>query len=123
MTQEFKNTIEFHIAYSIMINAAQHQGFCTYQEIARAINLPLSGNYMQDQISELIGCVSQNEVDLGRPMLSSIVVGVSGKPGKGYFNFAKELNHLQETEDPITFWQSECQKVYDTWKIKYRLHK
>ena len=33
---KYYQTKEYFIAYSIMINAARHRGFATYQEIAQA---------------------------------------------------------------------------------------
>jgi len=83
VTTDWMNTKEYFITYSIMINAAKHFGLCTYQEIAQAIGISTAGSYMNNVVSGLIGLVSENEVKNGRPMLSCIVVGVSGKPGKG----------------------------------------
>lgn len=106
-----------------MINAARHFGFCTYQEIAQAIGISTAGNYMGKIVGELIGLVSKNEMEHGRPMLSSIVVGISGKPGDGYFNWAKELGLLKEGKDEWAFWESECKKIYEEWKIQYKVSK
>ena len=112
---------EYFIAYSILINAAQHQGFATYQEIAQAIGLPTAGSYMASQIGSLLGQVSANERKHERPMLSAIAVGVSGKPGEGFLPYAKDLGYFKEGEDPHTFWEAECHKVYQEWKIPYRI--
>lgn len=91
-----KNSKEYFIAYSLMINAAQHQGFCTYQEIAQAVGLPTAGSYMGSVVGELLGNISENEVSLGRPMLSAIVVGVNGQPGSGFIPYAKELGLFKD---------------------------
>ena len=120
---KYFQTKEYFIAYSIMINAAQHQGFATYQEIAQTIGLPTAGSYMGGEIGDLIGLVSENEIEQGRPMLSAIVVGVSGKPGGGFAPWAIKLGLLQEGEDVDTFWENECQKLYKEWKITYRVSK
>ena len=111
----------FYIAYSIMINAAQHHGFATYQEIAQAVGLPKAGSYMSRQIGGLIGAISKNEMALKRPMLSAIVVGVKGKPSDGFYTWARDLGVLKEGDDEEAFWKSECKKVYDAWKVKYRI--
>jgi hypothetical protein len=116
-----KNSKEYFIAYSLMINAAQHQGFCTYQEIAQAVGLPTAGSYMGSVVGELLGNISENEVSLGRPMLSAIVVGVNGKPGSGFIPYAKELGLFKDGDDEDTFWQKECQKIYEEWKTNYRV--
>lgn len=81
---KWAQTKEYFIAYSILINAAQHRGFATYQEIAQAVGLPTAGNYMSSQIGNLLGTISTNEKEQGRPMLSALAVGTSGKPGEGF---------------------------------------
>ena len=110
---------EFYIAYSVLINAAQHHGLATYQEIALATGLPTIGNNMASEIGQLIGAVSENEVQQGRPMLSALAVGVSGKPGEGFTELAKKINHFQEGMDGEDFWEKECQAVYEEWKTTY----
>jgi len=117
---DWMNTKEYFITYSIMINAAQHGGVATYQEIAQANGFPLVGSYMGKVMGELVGLVSENEVNQGRPMMSSIVVSVSGKPGEGYYTLARELGLLHEGEDEEVFWRRECEKVYEAWKKPYR---
>ena len=123
MSDKWMNTKEYFVTYSLMVNAAQHHGFVTYQEVAQANGFPTFGSYMGRVVGELVGLVSENEVDQGRPMMSSIVVGVSGKPGKGYFDWAKELGLLNEGEDEDAFWHAECEKIYEAWKIPYRKEK
>lgn len=117
---KWSDSKEYFIAYSIIINAAQHQGYATYQEIAQAVGLPTAGSYMGSVVGELLGTISQNEVNMGRPMLSAIVVGVNGEPGGGFIPCAKELGLFQDGEDEGAFWQKECQKIYEEWKISYR---
>ena len=114
---------EFYIAYSIMINAAQHQGFATYQEIAQAVGLPTAGSYMGGAIGGLLGAISENEVQHNRPMLSAVAIGVSGKPSGGFFTLARELGLFNDEDDEDIFWKNECDKLYDEWKIKYRISK
>lgn len=116
-------TKEFYIAYSIMINAAQHHGFATYQEIAQSVGLPTAGSYMGGALGGLLGSVSENEVQHDRPMLSAIAVGVSGKPSGGFFSLAQKLGLFNAGDDEEAFWKNECKKIYDVWKIKYRISK
>ena len=114
---------EFYIAYSIKINAAQHQGFASYQEIAQAVGLPTAGNFMSGEIGDLLRAVSENEVQHDRPMLSAIAVGVNGKLGGGFFSLARDLGLFNDRDDEEIFWKNECKKIYDEWKIKYRISK
>lgn len=114
---------KFYIAYSIIINAAQHQGFATYQEIAQAVGLPTAGSYMGGAMGRLLGTISENEVKHDRPMLSAIAIGVSGKPSGGFFTLARKLGLFNDGDNEEIFWKNECRKIYDTWKIKYRISK
>jgi hypothetical protein len=112
---------EYYIVYGILINAAQHQGFATYQEIAQAIGLPTSGSYMGSQVGGLLGAISANEMKQGRPMLSAIAIGTNSKPGHGFIPWAKELRYLKEGDDEQVFWENECRKIYEEWRISYRI--
>jgi hypothetical protein len=121
--EKWFDTKEYFIAYSIMIIAARHQGFATYQEIAQAVGLPTAGSYMGGQIGGIIGAVSKNEIEQGRPMLSAIVIGTNGKPGGGFIPWAKELGLFIDGQDETEFWKKECRKVYDAWRPTYRISK
>jgi len=67
MSKGWSDTKEYFITYSILINAAQHQGVATYQEAAQACGLPTSGNYMSNVVGQILGLVSQNEIAHNRP--------------------------------------------------------
>jgi len=41
---------------------------------------------MGREVGEMIGEISREEVQNGRPMLSAIVVGTSGVPGDGFLH-------------------------------------
>lgn len=121
--EKYAQSKEYFIVYSILIGAAKHHGFATYQEIAQAIGLPTAGNYMGAKVGDLLGTISEHESKQGRPMLSAIAVGTNGKPGGGFFPWAKKLGYLQEGDDEQAFWQNECKKIYEEWKITYRISK
>ena len=114
---------EFYIAYSILINAAQHQGFATYQEIAQTVGLPTAGSYMGGEMGRLLGTISENEVHHSRPMLSAIAIGVNRRLGTGFISLARKLGLFNDGDDEEIFWKNECKKIYDEWKIKYRISK
>ena len=46
---------------------------------------------MGSVLGDIVGAISQNEVQNHHPMISAIVVGVNGKPREGFFNWAREL--------------------------------
>ena len=114
---KYRGTKEFGLIYTELITAAKYRGTVTYQEIAQIMGLPLSGNHMSKQVGWILGEISAYELENGRPMLSAIAVGVNGKPGQGYFEWARKLGRLT-TVDEWAFWESECQAVYNTWKVK-----
>lgn len=116
---KYRGTIDYALVYSELITAAKYRGTVTYQEIAKMMGLPLTGNYMQNLIGQILGEISDDEVEKGRPMLSAIVVGVKGVPGQGFYNFARELGRLTDQTDE-EFWEAEKKAVYDTWKVKLR---
>jgi hypothetical protein len=119
---KYRGKKEYHIIYSELINAARYRGTVTYQEIAMILGLPLKGSYMGSVIGGLLGDISEDEVNEGRPMLSAVAVGVSGIPGKGFYGLAHE--HGKEFENTkegrLKFWEDEKQTVYETWKIELK---
>ena len=112
-------TVEYHLVYYALINAARTRGTVTYQELALLVGLPLSGNYMGKRIGELLGVVSQNEVQHQRPMLSALAVNTSGKPGTGFLPWAEKLGLIKAGDDPDSFWNKECEACYQTWKQQF----
>ena len=107
----------FHIIYNELITAARYRGTVKYQEIAMLMDLPLSGNYMGSEVGSILGAISEEEHNRGRPMLSAVAVGSTGSPGEGFFNLARGLG-AQFEDSPKgkrAFWEQEKKKVYETW--------
>lgn len=113
----YRGKREYGLIYTELITAAKYRGTVTYQEIAQIMGLPLQGNHMSREVGWVLGEISEDELKNGRPMLSAIAVGVNGKPGAGFFDWARKLGRLT-SEDEWAFWESECKAVYDTWKVK-----
>ena len=109
----------YHFVYHELVMAARYRGLVTYQEIAKLMGLLLTGGHMAREVGQILGEISQDEIANGRTMLSAIVVGVSGEPGDGFYNLAKELGrlHSDTKEARLLFWEQEKQAVYDAWKI------
>ena len=116
-----RGSIAYLKVYSELITAARYQGLVTYQAIAQLVGLPLVGSYMGSQIGTILGYISEDEVAAGRPMLSALAVGVSGKPGPGFAALAKQLGRLQEgsPDEDVRFWEKERNAVYAAWKADY----
>ena len=123
MAMDWSNTKEYFITYSILIDAARHQGITTYQEIAQACGLPTAGAFMGSVVGQILGVISQNELAHNRPMLSAIAFGVTGAPGEGFFNWAKELGVMKAEEEKGSFLSRERERIYEVWKVPYRISK
>ena len=117
---KYRGTKEYHLIFNELITAAQYRGTVTYQEIAIIMGLPLSGGYMAGQVGKVLGEISEDEINNGRPMLSAIAVGVSGLPGPGFYKIATDLEKLKENTEEVQlkFWETEKAAVYETWRVK-----
>ena len=119
VSSKYRGTKEYHLAYMTLITAAQYRGLVTYARIAQILGITQPGHHMAREVGQLLGEISEDEHLNGRPMLSALAVGVTGRPGEGFFALARGLGKLS-TEDPAEserFWQSERERVYETWKL------
>src|SRR5258706_7978358 len=95
MDNKYRGTKDYFLIYAELIRAARYRGTVTYQELADLIALPLQGNYMGAELGGYLGAISEDEVKLyGRPMLSAIAVTLNGRPGGGFYAYAKDLGKL-----------------------------
>ena len=115
VSNKYRGTIEYHLAFSKLIAAARYRGTVTYQELAMVLGLPLVGAYMGAETGHLLGEISEDEVRAGRPMLSAVAVNVQGRPGPGFYSLAKLLGKLAEGADEPAFWREELESVHRTW--------
>ena len=118
MDEKYKGQIVFQKIYWELIQAAQYRGYVTYQEIAQMMSLPLTGSYMGREVGQILYEISQEEHNRGRPMLSALVVGISGSPGDGFFVLARNLGyHFEDSSiGKRKFWEEEKQNVYQTFQ-------
>jgi len=114
-------TVDYHLVYSALVNAARFRGTVTYQELAHMVGLPLVGSHMGRRLGNILGTISQNEVEHGRPMLSALAVKVSGIAGDGFFAFAGDMGllHSDESADQETFWEDQKRQCYEIWQQKF----
>ena len=108
--------------FSELITAARYGGTTTYQAVAGIIGLPLTGNYMGKEVGQILGEISEDELNQGRPMLSAVVVGVSGLPGSGFFELARGLGKLKidSNADEHRFWEEEKATVHAEWRRVFK---
>lgn len=118
MSKEYRGTREYALVLAELITAARYRGTVTYQELAALIGLPLTGNYMGNELGQYLGAISEDEVKQGRPMLSAIAVTTTGKPGGGFYSWAKSIGRVASDDpaDHAAFWESEKKAVYATWQ-------
>ena len=63
-TGKYRGQKIYHIVYHELIMAARYHGVITYQEIARLMGLPKSGNFMGKELGEILGEISADEVKI-----------------------------------------------------------
>ncbi len=121
MSKQYRGTREYALIFAELITAARYRGTVTYQELAELVGLPTHGSHMGAELGAYLGAISEDEVQQGRPMLSAIAVGKNGRPGGGFFPFAKELGRLASDEpaDQQAFWEAEKKVVYATWQRSF----
>ena len=119
---KYRGSKEYLLVYCELIRAARYRGMTTYQAIADIMGLPLRGGHMAAEVGQMLGEILQDELDHGRPMLSTIVVSVRGSPGPGFFNLARGVGKLQDDskEGEQRFWEEEKKAVYTTWQKEFK---
>ena len=113
---KYRDTTTYVHVLAELVRAAQYRGLTTYQDIAVIMGLPLKGSHMGAQTGHILGEISEDEVRAGRPMLSAVAVGVSGRPGTGFYELARTLRRFTGNVEEATFWEREREAVYDAWK-------
>jgi len=123
VTDKYRGTKACALVYCEMVQAARYGGITTYQAIAQIMNLPLTGSHMGREVGHVVGAISEDELNNGRPMLSAIVVSVSGRPGPGFFALARDLGKLKEDskEAEERFWEMERAAIYKTWRRAFKV--
>lgn len=109
------STVYFHVLAEL-VRAAQYHGVTTYQDIAVIMGLPTRGSYMGAETGQILGEIAEDEVRAGRPMLSAVAVGVSGKPGPGFYVLAQLLGSLNSADEDLDFWRRERDAAYKAWR-------
>jgi|SRR5579863_1349574 len=97
---------------SHLIGVASRRETITYTDLTTAVGIPWSHRNPNDRklIGELLGEISKQEYERGRPMLTAIVVqkGVD-YPGPGFYGF---LDFPPNDE----FCRTELRRVHDYWE-------
>ena len=116
VSDKYRGTTKYFHVLAELVRTAQYRGLTTYQDIALLMDLPQSGSHMGKEIGSILGEISEDEVRAGRPMLSSVAIGVNGKAGSGLFGLARDLGRLDQNKDESAFWKEELLAAYSAWR-------
>lgn len=121
ISSKYRGSVQYHLVYCELIRAARYHGLTTYQAIAQIMGLPLKGSHMGREVGQMLGEISEDEVNRGRPMLSAVAVSVNGLPGPGLFSLARQFGRLSEEgkAEQEKFWKDEVSAVYKTWSREF----
>jgi len=117
---KYRGSKEFFQVYAELIQAARFQGVVTYKRIGHLLEIDTPGHHLAAEVGHVLGEVSEDEHDAGRPLLSAVAVRVDeGVPGRGFFGLARDLGMLDADGDAPRdgFWEKERARVYDTWYV------
>jgi hypothetical protein len=113
---KYRGTTKYIHVLAELVRAAQYRGVTTYQDVAVIMGLPMKGSHMGAELGIVLGEIAEDEVNASRPLLSAVAVGVSGKPGPGFFALARQLGKLGKAEDEQAFWCTERDAAYEAWR-------
>jgi len=114
----YRRTPKYGLVYSALVMAAHARSMLAYTGVARLAGLAERGNPMATQVGRLVGEISEDEVTLGRPMLSALVVEKdTGQPGEGFFKLARDLGVFNGNgkNEKRKFLSREKAKLYSVW--------
>lgn len=119
VSDKYRGTKEYFVVHSELVTAARYRGTITYMEVARILNIHQPGGYMgKEELGQILGEISEDEVARDRPMLSALAVSTAGEPSGGFFDLAQQLG-LLENNSPAgrkQFWSQTCRALYQTWQ-------
>lgn len=87
----------------------------TYNDLAALVDLDMDDPVDAKELAGGIRAVSLSEHGAGRPLLSTLVVGLkTRRPGKGFFRLAQHLGRHDGFDDG-TFFTHELRRVHEHW--------
>jgi hypothetical protein len=119
VTPKYRGKKQYFLAYSALVAAAHSRSLLTYAGIAHLTGLPTKGSVMAKEVGHLLGEISEDENDTGRPLLSALVVYKGdGTPSYGFYKLARQLGMLAGTSKTAekAFTIKEQTKLFDFWK-------
>ena len=101
--------------YEMLREVAGRQKTTHYEDIAPMLGLKMGDPADRVRIGQILGEISKQEHDAGRPMLSAVVTHKGDeRPGPGFFELAQELG-LVGSMGGETFFIHELKRVHAHW--------
>ena len=101
--------------YEKLREAARQQKTTRYEDIAPMLGLKMGDPADRVRIGQILGEISKQEHEAGRPMLSAVVTRKGDeRPGPGFFELAQQLG-LVGAMDSDTFFIHELKRVHGWW--------
>lgn len=99
----------------LLIDSAKRQDTIAYSDLVARVN-SIHFNAYDQRLFAMLGQISVDESDAGRPLLSVVVVHKTGdmRPGPGFFDLAKSLGRDTSNIDKV--WTSELKEVFKHWR-------
>jgi hypothetical protein len=116
VTSKYRGTTVYFHVLAELVRAAQYRGVTTYQDIAVIMSLPQTGTLMGKETGHFLGEISEDEVAKGRAMLSSVAVGINGKPGEGFYALAELMGLFKPKDERVGFWHQQRDAAYAAWR-------
>src|SRR6266705_2849202 len=95
----------------VLIEKAKQRAMIPYSELVGLVK-EVNFNAYDQRLFAILGQLSVDEHQAGRPLLSVLVVHKTGdmQPGNGFFELSKALG--RDTSDVLKAWIAEVQKVF-----------
>lgn len=104
----------------VLIKVAKRKSVINYTDLLKqsGVRLDMSNPHDRGVLGNLLGDISWNEVQEGRPMLSSVALHAGDfKQGGGFFDLAEELYSisLPSADAELEFGMDEMNKTHEFW--------
>ena len=101
-------------ARKVLIAVAKRRRVISYSDLVSQVQ-SCSLEPRGPHLAHMLGEISSEENEVGRGLLTVVVVHKAGdmRPGPGFFDLAQSLGRI--TVDEEVFWIEELNRVYDAW--------
>lgn len=107
---------------TILVKKAKERAMIPYSDLVAQVHV-VNFSAFDVRLFSILGQVSTEEHEQGRPLLSVLVVHKTGdmQPGDGFFELAESLG--RDTSNLLEAWIAEVQKVYQYWNRPAAVHR